>query len=131
MLDVGSGSGYLVACLGHMVGEKGKVIGIDRIKELVEWGKQNVKKDSPELLEKGIVEIRVGDGWAGVAEAAPFDAIHVGAAAATLPQSLVDQLRVRRRHLSSRHHALTECTTARRQAHHSCGQGRSGVAADR
>lgn len=30
ILDVGSGSGYLCACLGHMVGEQGKVIGIDR-----------------------------------------------------------------------------------------------------
>jgi protein-L-isoaspartate(D-aspartate) O-methyltransferase len=30
VLDVGSGSGYLSACLGHMVGDKGKVIGIDR-----------------------------------------------------------------------------------------------------
>lgn len=30
VLDVGSGSGYLCACFGHMVGETGKVIGIDR-----------------------------------------------------------------------------------------------------
>jgi hypothetical protein len=30
VLDVGSGSGYLTACLGHLVGDQGKVIGIDR-----------------------------------------------------------------------------------------------------
>lgn len=65
-----------------------------RIQELVEWGRGNVEKDSPQLLEKGIVDIRAGDGWAGLPEEAPFDAIHVGAAAATLPQALVDQLRV-------------------------------------
>merc|ERR1719369_2212272 len=28
-LDVGSGSGYLTACMGYLVGETGKVVGID------------------------------------------------------------------------------------------------------
>lgn len=93
VLDVGSGSGYLTACLGHLVGDQGKVIGIDRIPELVEWGTNNIRKDSPQLLEKRVVEIRNVDGWEGVKDEAPFDAIHVGAAAATLPQPLVDQLR--------------------------------------
>ncbi|KAL6075890.1 Protein-L-isoaspartate(D-aspartate) O-methyltransferase, variant 2 [Balamuthia mandrillaris] len=58
VLDVGSGSGYLTAAMGHMVGENGKVIGIEYVEELVELGKQNLRKDSPELLEKGIVEIK-------------------------------------------------------------------------
>lgn len=40
----------------------------------------------------GILQLRVGDGWSGWAEAAPYDAIHVGAAAATVPQALVRQL---------------------------------------
>jgi protein-L-isoaspartate(D-aspartate) O-methyltransferase len=66
-----------------------------RIPELVEWGTNNIRKDSPQLLEKRVVEIRNVDGWEGVEDEAPFDAIHVGAAAATLPQPLVDQLRVR------------------------------------
>jgi protein-L-isoaspartate(D-aspartate) O-methyltransferase len=67
---------------------------VRRIPQLVEWGTGNVQKDSPQLLESGVVEIRNVDGWEGVKDDAPFDAIHVGAAAATLPKPLVDQLRV-------------------------------------
>jgi len=93
VLDVGSGSGYLSACFSQMVGPTGKVIGIDRIPELVTWSIQNVKKDHAELLESGRLELRVGDGWKGDPQNAPFDAIHVGAAASTLPQALVDQLK--------------------------------------
>ena len=40
------------------------------------------------------VLLRVGDGWAGWPEQAPFDAIVVTAAPETLPPPLVDQLRV-------------------------------------
>merc|ERR1712112_302606 len=35
-LDVGSGSGYLTACMAHMVGEQGLVVGIDHIAQLVD-----------------------------------------------------------------------------------------------
>lgn len=34
------------------------------------------------------------DGWHGWPAAAPYDAIHVGAAAKSMPQCLVDQLKV-------------------------------------
>ena len=44
-LDVGSGSGYLTACMALMVGEDGKVIGVDHIKELVDWSGDNIIKD--------------------------------------------------------------------------------------
>jgi protein-L-isoaspartate(D-aspartate) O-methyltransferase len=36
--------------------------------------------------------LKVGDGRQGFAEEAPYDAIHVGAAASELPQALIDQL---------------------------------------
>lgn len=94
VLDVGSGSGYLTAAMGMMVGETGKVIGIDVIPDLISFANANVKKDHPELLEKNIVEIKLGDGWKGCPEQAPFDAIHVGAAASSLPTPLLDQLKV-------------------------------------
>ena len=45
------------------------------------------------LLCSGILELRVADGWKEVEGEGPFDAIHVGAAAATLPSALVQQLR--------------------------------------
>ncbi|KAL6054631.1 Protein-L-isoaspartate O-methyltransferase 2 [Balamuthia mandrillaris] len=93
VLDVGSGSGYLCACLGHMVGETGKVIGIDRLGHLVRWSTKNLKKDCPLFLESGRVDLKEGDGWTGEPADAPFDCIHVGAAAATLPEALVQQLK--------------------------------------
>ena len=39
------------------------------------------------------MKLQVGDGWKGWPELAPFDAIHVGAAAATMPQALLEQLK--------------------------------------
>lgn len=49
-LDIGSGSGYLTACMAIMLGENGKAIGVDHIPELVEKSIENVNKDNPELL---------------------------------------------------------------------------------
>ncbi|XP_026050766.1 protein-L-isoaspartate(D-aspartate) O-methyltransferase-like isoform X2 [Carassius auratus] len=92
-LDVGSGSGILSVCFARMVGPKGKVIGIDHIKELVEASIANVKKDDPSLISSGRIKLIVGDGRMGFTEEAPYDAIHVGAAAPTVPQALLDQLK--------------------------------------
>jgi hypothetical protein len=68
------------------VGRTGKVIGIDIIPQLVEWSKQNLDKDDPDLRKSGVVNVIVGNGWKGAPEEGPFDCIHVGAAAATLPE---------------------------------------------
>tara|TARA_R110002050_G_scaffold298562_3_gene462083 strand:- start:1193 stop:1363 length:171 start_codon:yes stop_codon:yes gene_type:complete len=38
------------------------------------------------IAENGTLRIEVGDGWEGYPELAPFDAIHVGAGAETLPK---------------------------------------------
>ncbi|XP_016079457.1 PREDICTED: protein-L-isoaspartate(D-aspartate) O-methyltransferase isoform X4 [Miniopterus natalensis] len=92
-LDVGSGSGILTACFARMVGASGKVVGIDHIKELVDDSINNVRKDDPTLLSSGRVQLIVGDGRMGYAEEAPYDAIHVGAAAPVVPQALIDQLK--------------------------------------
>ncbi|XP_047120241.1 protein-L-isoaspartate(D-aspartate) O-methyltransferase isoform X4 [Schistocerca piceifrons] len=92
-LDVGSGSGYLTVCMALMVGETGRAVGIDHIPELVEFSRNNVRSDKPELLDSGRVKLVVGDGRLGWPEDAPYNAIHVGAAAATLPQALIDQLK--------------------------------------
>ncbi|XP_073667556.1 protein-L-isoaspartate(D-aspartate) O-methyltransferase isoform X1 [Paramisgurnus dabryanus] len=92
-LDVGSGSGILSVCFARMVGPKGKVIGIDHIKELVDDSVNNVKKDDPSLISSGRLKLMVGDGRMGHTEEAPYDAIHVGAAAPNVPQALLDQLK--------------------------------------
>ena len=87
-LDVGSGSGYLTVCFSKMVGPSGRVVGIDHIKELVDWSESNVKKNHADLLTSDQVKLVVGDGRQGFAQDGPYDAIHVGAAAPTLPQSV-------------------------------------------
>ncbi|EKM57564.1 uncharacterized protein PHACADRAFT_251252 [Phanerochaete carnosa HHB-10118-sp] len=97
VLDVGSGSGYLVAVLYHLVssssGTSGKVVGIEHIPELVKFSVDNLKKDGlGGALDDGRVEIVEGDGRKGYAPAALYDVIHVGAAAPVLPDALVNQL---------------------------------------
>ncbi|XP_024912619.1 protein-L-isoaspartate(D-aspartate) O-methyltransferase isoform X1 [Cynoglossus semilaevis] len=92
-LDVGSGSGILSVCFARMVGPRGKVIGIDHIKELVDDSINNVNKDDPSLITSGRVTLIVGDGRNGYKEEAPYDAIHVGAAAPNVPKALLEQLK--------------------------------------
>ncbi|KAF7994489.1 hypothetical protein HCN44_003961 [Aphidius gifuensis] len=91
-LDVGSGSGYLTACMGVMLGNDGLAVGIDHIPELQQLAEKNIKNDKPNLLESGRVKLIVGDGRLGCTKYAPYDAIHVGAAAKEMPQTLIDQL---------------------------------------
>ena len=87
-LDVGSGSGYLTVCFAQMVGPAGKVVGIDHIKELVDWSESNVQKNHGDLLQNGRIKLVVGDGRQGYVQDGPYHAIHVGAAAPTLPQAV-------------------------------------------
>ena len=93
ILDVGCGSGYLTAALGRLVddsggkepivGKGGKVYGIDVYPDLVDMTRENINKEDGDLLQNGIVEVDYGDGWKGLPDKSPFDAIHVGAAADT------------------------------------------------
>jgi protein-L-isoaspartate(D-aspartate) O-methyltransferase len=93
ILDVGCGSGYLCALFAKL-NPTSKVIGIDYIKELVALSKTNMEKADTALLTSGQVTLSVGDGWKGAPIEAPFDCIHVGAAAADFPQDLLSQLKV-------------------------------------
>jgi protein-L-isoaspartate(D-aspartate) O-methyltransferase len=65
-LDVGSGSGYLVAVLHHLVSPGGKVVGIEHIPQLVDESIGNLKKDGlGRALETGEVVMVSGDGRLG------------------------------------------------------------------
>ncbi|KAK9278913.1 hypothetical protein L1049_028494 [Liquidambar formosana] len=93
-LDVGSGTGYLTACFALMVGPEGRAVGIEHIPELVTSSIQNIEKSAgAPLLKEGFLSVHVGDGRLGWPEFAPYDAIHVGAAAPEIPQPLIDQLK--------------------------------------
>jgi len=97
VLDVGSGSGYTCAIFHHLVNptgtEGGKVVGIDHISELVDWSVDNLKRDGlGSQLDSGTIKMVCGDGRLGYPSSGPYNAIHVGAAAPTMPQALIDQL---------------------------------------
>ncbi|KAG5223628.1 protein-L-isoaspartate O-methyltransferase [Salix suchowensis] len=94
VLDVGSGTGYLTACFALMVGPQGHAVGVEHIQELADSSIKNIKKSAAApLLKEGSLSIHVGDGRQGWPEFAPYDAIHVGAAAPEIPQPLLDQLK--------------------------------------
>uniref|UniRef100_A0A8R1TW56 Protein-L-isoaspartate O-methyltransferase n=1 Tax=Onchocerca volvulus TaxID=6282 RepID=A0A8R1TW56_ONCVO len=91
-LDVGSGSGYLTACMAIMVGKTGKVVGIDHIQALVDDSRRNIRKHHEDLLTDRRIILMKGDGRKGYEKEAPYNAIHVGAAAPEIPTELIEQL---------------------------------------
>jgi protein-L-isoaspartate(D-aspartate) O-methyltransferase len=97
VLDVGSGSGYLVAALARIVGPEGFVVGVDIKPELIDMARNNIANDaktSGDSFLTSNTEIHLSNGWEGDVRHAPYDVIHVGAAAHRIPQSLVDQLKI-------------------------------------
>ncbi|KAJ6217759.1 hypothetical protein RDWZM_008916 [Blomia tropicalis] len=92
-LDVGSGSGYLTACMAMMLGKTGRAVGIEHFPELLNGSIQNIKKGNADLLNSNRIILEVGDGRLGYPQYAPYNAIHVGAAAPKLPEELVNQLK--------------------------------------
>lgn len=92
ILDIGSGSGWTTALLAEIVGEKGKVIAIEIVPELKEFGEKNVAKYN--FAEKGIAKFICTDGSKGLSEEAPFDKILASASAERLPQAWKEQLKI-------------------------------------
>ena len=91
-LDIGSGSGYLTLCMAEMMNYQGKIIGIEHITELVERSNKSIEMCKPGNINRRVIEIIEGDGRNGYPRYAPYKAIHVGAAAETIPQALIEQL---------------------------------------
>ena len=85
VLEIGTGSGYQAAVLAEI---SSSVYSIEIIEPL---GKQAGKL--LESLGYRNVETKVGDGYYGWPEAAPFDAIMVTAAASHVPPPLIKQLK--------------------------------------
>ena len=90
ILDVGSGSGWTTALLANIVGEKGRVTGIEIIEELCAFGKGNAQKFG--FVKKGIAEFYCVSGAEGFEKYAPYDRILVSAAAMKVPEQLKKQL---------------------------------------
>ncbi|MCC6589994.1 MAG: protein-L-isoaspartate(D-aspartate) O-methyltransferase [Bryobacterales bacterium] len=84
VLEVGTGSGYQAAILCKLFK---KVYSIELLPELS-------ARAQAAIAEVGLknIEIRVGDGYKGWPEHAPYDRIMLTAAPAEVPQALIDQL---------------------------------------
>ena len=85
VLEIGTGSGYQAAVLAEIVDsvytiEIVEPLGLEASERLEKLGYDNV-------------EVRIGDGYHGWPEQAPFDAIIVTAAVEKVPQPLIDQLK--------------------------------------
>jgi len=96
VLEVGTGSGYQLAVLAELLGlgpdspgelERGRLCSIEILPEL----SARAAKDL-EAAGYRDMELRVGDGYRGWPERAPFDAILVTAAPGHVPEPLVEQL---------------------------------------
>jgi len=85
VLEVGTGSGYQAAVLAGLVKQVYTI-------EIVEALGRTAESRLAALGYKNI-EVRIGDGYKGWPEKAPFDGIVVTAAAPRVPQALVDQLK--------------------------------------
>ncbi|MBT8261555.1 MAG: protein-L-isoaspartate(D-aspartate) O-methyltransferase [Bacteroidia bacterium] len=84
VLEIGTGSGYQAAVLAEIVSE---VYSIEIIESLGETAANRLKS-----LGYDNVEVRIGDGYLGWPEKAPFDAIIITAGIDHVPQPLIDQL---------------------------------------
>jgi protein-L-isoaspartate(D-aspartate) O-methyltransferase len=85
VLEIGTGSGYQAAVLSLMARE---VYTIEIKRELVDRARETLKG-----LGYDNVAVYVGDGYLGLPEGSPFDAIIVTAAAPQIPPALLEQLR--------------------------------------
>ena len=85
VLEIGTGSGYQAAILAELVKEVYSV-------EIVEPLARNAEATLARLGYKN-VHLKVGDGYKGWPEEAPFDAIIVTCAPDKVPQPLTDQLK--------------------------------------
>lgn len=88
VLDLGAGSGWSTALLGHLVGERGRVIGVELEPELTRRAQRALAG-----YRMDWAEVRQADPTAlGAPQEAPFDRILVSAGAEHLPEELIDQL---------------------------------------
>jgi len=85
VLEIGSGSGYQAAILAELVAD---VYTIDIVEPLAKAAEATLQR-----LGYNNVHLKVGDGYKGWPEEAPFDAIIVTCAPEKVPQPLADQLK--------------------------------------
>ncbi len=86
VLEIGTGSGYQAAILGELAGQ---VYTVEIVPTLGRRSKALLRS-----LGYKNIHVRIGDGYAGWPDKAPFDAIILTAAPPRIPAPLIKQLRV-------------------------------------
>lgn len=113
ILDIGSGSGWTTALLAQIIGSNGKVIAMEIVPELKEFGEKNAskynfvnpargqitpgkpqKRQTSNGVKKGIAEFVLADGSKGYEKNSPYDKILASASANELSQSWKKQLKI-------------------------------------
>lgn len=90
VLEVGSGSGYVLALISKIVGKKGQVFGMEIIKELAKKSRESLALDMEDYEN---VQVYNKSGSEGLPDEAPFDRIIMSAAVREIPESLKNQLK--------------------------------------
>jgi protein-L-isoaspartate(D-aspartate) O-methyltransferase len=89
VLEIGTGTGYNAAILAKLVDDPENVFSVDIDKDTIKEAGQNLLK-----IGCGDITLRCVDGADGLPQYAPYDRIIVTASVKTIPQPLVDQLKV-------------------------------------
>ena len=89
ILEIGAGSGYQASILAEIVGKKGTIITVERIKELADFATKNLQK-----CGYANVFIINADGTEGWKKEAPYDRIIVTASSPDMPKPLIEQLKI-------------------------------------
>lgn len=84
VLEIGTGSGYQAAILSLLAG---KVYSIEIVEPLGKSARQKLAE-----LGYSNVHVRIGDGYRGWPEEAPFDVIILTASPPKIPQTLIEQM---------------------------------------
>ena len=87
VLEIGTGSGYNAALLGHLVGAHGRVVTVDLDSDIAAAAEQHLRRAGASN-----VVVVAGDGWALTGMAPPFDRIEVTVGAWDLSHAWVEQL---------------------------------------
>ena len=87
VLEIGSGSGWLAAIMGRLIGESGHVTGIEVIPELAAQSRADLDR-----LGIANVTVLAADGGQGHSAGAPYDRVMITAATWDLPTMLFDQV---------------------------------------
>lgn len=86
VLEIGSGCGYVLALISEIIGERGKVFGIEIIEDLAEKSKSNLK-------DYKNIGIHNRNGAFGLSKQAPFDRILISAGCQEIPKKISVQLK--------------------------------------